>query len=82
MHSYVSKQVVCINDCLLLAVTVVSCEYPPEPPENGNVTVLSNEYRGVAIFSCADGFLLQGEAVCVCSSNATWSVSTPSCLCE
>ncbi|XP_038057856.1 sushi, von Willebrand factor type A, EGF and pentraxin domain-containing protein 1-like isoform X2 [Patiria miniata] len=57
---------------------IVSCGKPPTIP-NGNITVLSHEYQGVAIFSCAEGYEMEGESNISCLSNSTWSSTNFTC---
>ncbi|XP_038057640.1 sushi, von Willebrand factor type A, EGF and pentraxin domain-containing protein 1-like isoform X2 [Patiria miniata] len=58
---------------------IISCG-EPTALANGNVTVLSHEYRGVAVLSCAEGYQMEGEPVIVCSSNGTWTSLNFTCI--
>ncbi|XP_022089092.1 sushi, von Willebrand factor type A, EGF and pentraxin domain-containing protein 1-like isoform X2 [Acanthaster planci] len=58
---------------------IITCE-EPTPTANGNVTVLSAEYRGLAILSCAEGYEIDGEALIVCMSNGLWTSPNSTCV--
>ncbi|XP_022089872.1 sushi, von Willebrand factor type A, EGF and pentraxin domain-containing protein 1-like [Acanthaster planci] len=51
---------------------VISCG-EPAAIEGGNVTVLSTEYRGVAILSCMEGYEMEGDHRIFCLSNGSWT---------
>ena len=71
-----------MQTCKLLSFTlcfkVISCGEPPAPP-NSKATVLSYDYNGVAILSCAEGYEMEGEDSIVCLSNTSWSTANFSC---
>ena len=75
-----SKQTVLIflvYNCLNLFL-VISCSQP-SPIPNADVTVVSSEYRGVAILSCAEGYQPEGDELIVCLHSALWSPTNFSC---
>ncbi|XP_072165756.1 uncharacterized protein [Diadema setosum] len=54
--------------------TAVHCpEDVPSVPNGANVTILSNTYRGVAVYTCREGFLPINSPTSVCLQNAAWS---------
>lgn len=46
------------------------------PPK---ITIGNRGVGGKAIFSCPDGFLIEGESEAVCQSNGQWSNDIPLC---
>ncbi|XP_071498183.1 uncharacterized protein [Diadema antillarum] len=56
------------------SLTAVHCpDDVPSVPNGANVTILSNAYRGVAVYTCREGFLPTNSPTSVCLQNATWS---------
>ena len=47
--------------------------------ENGRVEVLSNEVNGSAVFTCDEGFFLNGSSSVECQENGEWSEQLPTC---
>ena len=58
----------------------VVCPEPPAP-ENGNVTYVNgfSGWGGEAVYSCNEGYTLEGEEKRSCQRTATWSLSAPTC---
>ena len=64
--------------CLL--VGVMSCP-DLENPGNGTVDVSGNQPGDTAVYSCNDGFTLDGVDMRTCGENGQWSGSEPTCIC-
>lgn len=62
-------------------VDILSVVCPPLPnPLDGTVTIISNNFRGAAIYSCKDGFTLMGiNIVRTCTVSGEWSGTPPTC---
>lgn len=46
---------------------------------SGNVTIVSDGQATTAVYTCADGYELDGEDVLTCLLNSTWSSQPPTC---
>ncbi|XP_071491017.1 LOW QUALITY PROTEIN: sushi, von Willebrand factor type A, EGF and pentraxin domain-containing protein 1-like [Diadema antillarum] len=58
---------------------------PLPHPQNGRVVVESKVYRSTAIYSCNEGFVINGSKRRGCLASGVWSESSPSCqakLCQ
>ncbi len=73
--------------CFLAVIPTVCSDLPT--PTNGesvgynNMGTMNNRPVGaVATHSCADGYMLNGEATRTCQSTGMWNGSEPSCDCE
>ena len=64
--------------CVLVDVSVVECENLTSL-ENGRVEVVSNEVNGSAVFTCDEGFFLNGSSSVECQENGEWSEQLPTC---
>ena len=60
--------------------STVDCGSPPLPP-NAVVTLLNSSTGLLALaeYSCRPGFLLEGDSLTQCQSNALWSGTLPTC---
>ena len=74
--------------CLSCSSSGLKCKGAmPRSPENGNMVVLSptGKKRRVGtnvIFSCDDGYTMEGSPVVKCMKSGNWSGPTPTCLSE
>ena len=62
---------------LLLSPTAVDCG-PLLPPVNGDVSLSSTVFGGVATYSCSAGYILVGERTRECQATG-WSGEEPVC---
>ena len=53
------------------------CDIPPDV-ENGKSTFWSTPFGSIAMYSCEEGYVLEGPSVAFCSSETRWS-DIPSC---
>ena len=51
-----------------------------ENPGNGTVDVSGNQPGDTAVYSCDDGFTLDGVDTRTCGENGQWSGSEPTCV--
>ena len=51
-----------------------------ENPGNGTVDVSGNQPGDTAVYSCNDGFTLDGEDTRTCGQDGKWSGSEPTCV--
>ena len=58
--------------------TVQECSSLSDPL-NGDVSVPSREYQGVATYSCNVGFTLNGNGERTCEDGGVWSGAAPTC---
>ncbi|KAJ8033089.1 C-type mannose receptor 2 [Holothuria leucospilota] len=57
----------------------INCSEPvPELPNTVNIS-LSVEYRGVTLYECVEGYILNGYPVSVCQEDGTWSIPNATC---
>jgi Sushi repeat (SCR repeat) len=57
---------------------IVKCS-PVKTPANGRLQISKISYKGIARFSCDDGFELIGSDSISCTENGTWSGDIPRC---
>ena len=50
-------------------------------PQNGNIEYdnTPSEYNSEAVYSCTNGFTVDGDAMRVCQSDGTWSGNSAIC---
>ena len=65
MHTHLSK-------------SVVQCD-PLVNPDNGQVSVSSNDFGSDASYSCDTGYNLVGTSAVTCQADQQWSGSPPTC---
>lgn len=54
---------------------------PLRNPVDGQVSIMSNMFTGGAIYSCEDGFSIDGpSSVRICMANGEWSGVPPTCI--
>lgn len=46
------------------------------PPK---ITILGRDVGGKALFSCSQGYMVEGASEAVCQSNGEWSSAIPLC---
>ena len=56
----------------------VSCP-SVDPPKSGNASIATDGSTSIAVFSCADGYLLKGDSTLKCGENGQWSDAFPEC---
>ena len=61
-----------------LTCAAITCEDLTDP-ENGRVSVPSNNFTSVATYSCDLGFNLIGQRTRMCMQNRIWSGMPPRC---
>ena len=61
-----------------ILVTEITCPEPFEP-KNGLIERSVVVYRGKTVFSCNEGYLMQGDATLTCTLNGTWDHDQPTC---
>ena len=68
---------------VMFSHVVIDCG-PPEEPSNGRVILPSDQtyLNDIANYTCATGYILQGNEHRVCQLNGLWSGSVPSCVGE
>ena len=59
-------------------ISTISCPALPNPVD-GMVDILSNDFRGGALYSCNDGFSAVGSILRVCTACGEWSEQPPTC---
>ena len=69
-----------IHPISTVSESTVDCGSPPLPP-NAVVTLLNSSTGLLALaeYSCRPGFLLEGDSLTQCQSNALWSGTLPTC---
>ena len=70
-------RIICVALFLLL-LTAITCE-PPYIPEHGSVRIRRSETGPQAIFSCKDGYSLDGATVLLCTGSGFWNDTEPVC---
>jgi hypothetical protein len=58
---------------------IVKCE-PLKTPANGRMVMTKISYKGMAKFTCIDGFRLEGNATLTCEGTGKWSSEIPQCI--
>ena len=48
-------------------------------PDSGSVSVSSDGSVSTAVFSCASGYHIVGDALSVCDDNGSWNSTSPTC---
>ena len=48
-------------------------------PGNGNINITGRTFGRMAIYSCNDGYTMNGETIRICQSEGSWSGSVPIC---
>lgn len=65
----------------MLQNSTVATECPAlTTPINGEVSANQTQTGNVAVYTCNEGYILEGEATRMCSSFGTWSGSAPLCV--
>lgn len=65
-----------------LSLTELRCPNNLTDPMGGAVNISSLSIGGMAVYSCLEGYVLEGTAERVCMNNEMWSGVPPSCRCE
>ena len=68
---------VALRGCFWL-YTVLECE-DLASPANGQVTLNGTAFGSIAIYSCDDGYVLNGNEMRICQSSGEWSGDEPTC---
>lgn len=58
--------------------TVVDCGQPPAL-DNGGISVAQTAFNSTALYSCNNGYLLNGPIMRTCQDNGAWSGVNPTC---
>lgn len=59
--------------------SVISCGDPPPSADNATVTVSSNIYGGMAVYSCKEGFTMETSSAMICGGKGDWMVDVSQC---
>lgn len=58
--------------------TAVTCG-ELQDPENGRVSINSDIFDSLALYTCDSGYMISGEVLRRCQANAMWSGEAPMC---
>ena len=62
-----------------IIIIAVDCGDPDAPDDNGSVNVTSTTLDSTAIYSCNEGYIINGTKTVICQANETWSDTAPVC---
>ena len=59
-------------------VTEITCDEPFEP-KNGLIERSMTKFGGETVFSCNEGYVMEGVATLTCTMDGTWDNNPPKC---
>ena len=59
-------------------IFTVTCPPLPEVP-SGNLSITTDGSTTMAVYTCVNGYHLEGSAVIACTSDGIWNTSLPVC---
>lgn len=59
---------------------VAGCNTPSTDEPHVIITANSTSIGAIAVYSCDDGYILNGESQIICQENGTWSDAATKCI--